>query len=121
MSSRLLFVLFCIASVSTGCIVKDEDGCDNCNPPPPPPPALRGDVTFLWTFAGGLRCDQVREVWGVNVTIPGEQLQNNGKYDCSTAGKRPPESSPMTAAASTAIAHSVMSAPPSTAKRSCVG
>jgi hypothetical protein len=85
MSSRLLFLLFCIASVSTGCIVKDEDGCNNCNPPPPPPPsAQRGDVTFLWTL-GGLRCDQARDIIGVNITIPGESLVNGGRYACSTA------------------------------------
>jgi hypothetical protein len=80
MSSRLLFVLFCIASISTGCIVKDND-CTNCNPPPAQP----GNVTFLWTLSG-LRCDQARDVSGVNVTIPGESLANGGKYACNTAG-----------------------------------
>jgi hypothetical protein len=78
MNSRLLVALFCIASVSTGCVIVDDGDCNNCNAQP-------GDVTFLWTF-NGLRCDQARDVYGVNITIPGESLLNNGKYACSTAG-----------------------------------
>ncbi len=80
MNSRLLFALFCVASVSTGCVVKDDD-CTSCKPPPAQP----GNATFLWTF-GGLRCDQARDVYGVNISIPGEALANNGKYACSTSG-----------------------------------
>jgi hypothetical protein len=68
MSSRLLIAFFCIASALTG-----------CGGPQP------GDVSFLWTFSG-LRCDQVRDVAGVNITIPGEVLANNGRFACSTAG-----------------------------------
>jgi len=79
MNSRLLLAFLCVVSVSSGCIVVDDDHR------PPPPPASPGDVTFLWTF-NGLRCDQARDVHGVNITIPGEQLQNNGKYPCSAAG-----------------------------------
>src|SRR5688500_11093122 len=70
MSLRLLFAVFCIASLSTGCVVKGSDP---------------GDVTFLWTF-GGLRCDQARDVAGVNISIPGESLVNNGRFACNTAG-----------------------------------
>ncbi|MFL5349471.1 MAG: hypothetical protein ACJ8AT_32120 [Hyalangium sp.] len=81
MNSRLLFAFLCIASLSTGCIINDNGGCSSCRPPP----AQRGDVTFLWTF-GNLRCDQARDVYGVNITIPGEQLLNNGNYACSTNG-----------------------------------
>lgn len=77
MNSRLLFAFLCLVSVSTGCIVVDDDH--------PPAPSVPGDVTFLWTF-NGLRCDQARDVYGVNVTIPGESLLNNGKYACNTAG-----------------------------------
>ncbi|WP_224244021.1 hypothetical protein [Hyalangium gracile] len=77
MNSRLLLAFLCIASLSTGCIIEDN-GCDTCNPRHP------GDVTFLWTF-DGLRCDQARDVYGVNINIPGESLFNNGKYACSTA------------------------------------
>ena len=45
----------------------------------------RATSTFLWTFTG-LRCDEARDVYGVNITIPGEALLNDGKYACSTAG-----------------------------------
>ena len=75
MSSRLLlFAFLCVASLSTGCVVADR-----------PPDDRPGDVTFLWTFSG-LRCDQARDVAGVNITIPGESLANNGRYACTTAG-----------------------------------
>ncbi|MDC0709752.1 hypothetical protein POL68_14870 [Stigmatella sp. ncwal1] len=74
MNSRLLLAFLCLASFSTGCIVVDED--DRAYP---------GDVSFLWTFEG-LRCDQSREVFGVNVEIPGESLHNGGRYACNTGG-----------------------------------
>ncbi|MBN1203880.1 MAG: hypothetical protein JXB05_03015 [Myxococcaceae bacterium] len=75
MNSRLLLAFLCVASLSTGCIIVDDNR-------PPPPPSTPGDVTFLWTFAG-LRCNEARDVYGVNITIPGEQLHNNGQYPCS--------------------------------------
>lgn len=78
MNSRLLIAFLCIASFSTGCIIEDN-GCSTCHA------AQGGDATFLWTF-NGLRCDQARDVYGVNITIPGEALLNGGKYACSTAG-----------------------------------
>jgi hypothetical protein len=80
MNSRVLFAFLCVASLSTGCIVVD-DGCTSCNGPPAQP----GNATFIWTFAGA-RCDQARDVYGVNISIPGEALLNNGEYACSTAG-----------------------------------
>ncbi len=83
MTSRLLLLFLFVASFSTGCIIHDDD-CVNCGGNPPPP-ARPGNVTFLWTFQGN-RCDQARDVWGVNITIPGEALLNNGKYACNTAG-----------------------------------
>jgi hypothetical protein len=83
MTSRLLLLFLFVASFSTGCIIHDDD-CINCGGNPPPP-ARPGNVTFLWTFQGN-RCDQARDVYGVNITIPGEALLNNGKYACSTAG-----------------------------------
>ncbi|WP_224366835.1 hypothetical protein [Hyalangium versicolor] len=79
MNSRLLIAFLCITSLSTGCII--EDDCHSCHPEP----ARSGDVTFLWTL-DGLRCDQARDVYGVNITIPGETLLNNGEYGCSTSG-----------------------------------
>lgn len=82
MNSRLLIAFLCITTMATGCIINDSGGgCNSCRPPP----AQSGDATFLWTF-GGLRCDQARDVYGVNITIPGEQLLNNGNYACSTNG-----------------------------------
>lgn len=83
MNSRVLLAFLCVASLATGCIIHDDD-CFDCGSNPPPP-AQPGNVSFLWTFAGA-RCDQARDVYGVNITIPGEQLLNNGKYACSTGG-----------------------------------
>ncbi|SET30101.1 hypothetical protein [Stigmatella erecta] len=74
MNSRLLLAFLCLASFSTGCIVVDDD--DRGYP---------GDVSFLWTFQG-LRCDQARDVFGVNVEIPGERLHNGGRFACNTGG-----------------------------------
>lgn len=74
MNSRLLFAFLCLASVSTGCIIVDDNH-----------PSRPGDVDILWSFAG-LRCDETRDVYGVNVTIPGELLLNGGKYACNTGG-----------------------------------
>jgi hypothetical protein len=74
MNSKLLLAFLCLASVSTGCIIVDDDN---------PPPARVGDVTFLWMF-NGLRCDEARDIRGVNITIPGELLLNDGRFACST-------------------------------------
>lgn len=82
MNSRLLFAFLSLALVSSGCIIHDDD-CNNCGGNPPV--AQPGDVSFLWTF-NGLRCDQARDVYGVNITIPGEALLNDGKYACTTGG-----------------------------------
>jgi hypothetical protein len=73
MNSRLLLAFLCLASFSTGCIVVDDDR------------AYPGDVSFLWTLQG-LRCDQAREVFGVDVEIPGERLHNGGRFACNTGG-----------------------------------
>lgn len=72
MNSRLLIAFLCLAAVAPGCVVHDRDD-------------YPGDVTFRWTFAG-LRCDQDRDIAGVNIIIPGERLQNNGEYPCSANG-----------------------------------
>ncbi|WP_342375728.1 hypothetical protein NVS55_31150 [Myxococcus stipitatus] len=75
MNSRLLVAFLCLAAVSTGCIVHDND----------PYYDDPGDVTFRWTFAG-LRCDEDRDIKGVNITIPGERLANDGRYPCQANG-----------------------------------
>ncbi|MBZ4419640.1 hypothetical protein [Myxococcus sp. RHSTA-1-4] len=76
MNSRLLAAFLCLAAAAPGCIVREYDDPDEAYP---------GDVTFRWTFAG-LRCDEDRDIAGVNITIPGERLQNNGEYPCSANG-----------------------------------
>jgi hypothetical protein len=75
MNSRLLLAFLCLASFSTACVVVDDDDRR----------ASPGDVSFLWTFQG-LRCDQARDVFGVNVEIPGESLHNGGRFACNTGG-----------------------------------
>ncbi|XXF76608.1 hypothetical protein P2318_26640 [Myxococcaceae bacterium GXIMD 01537] len=80
MNARLLTAFLCLATLS-GCIIHEYDDDDCCTPPPPV--GRSGDVSFLWTFAG-MRCDDVRDVKGVNIRIPGESLANSGRYDCTT-------------------------------------
>ncbi len=72
MNSRLLVAFLCVAAILPGCVVNNG-------------PRYSGDVTFRWSF-GGLRCDDVRSVRGVNVTIDGELLANGGRYDCQANG-----------------------------------
>ncbi|MCE9667399.1 hypothetical protein LY474_06185 [Myxococcus stipitatus] len=78
MNSRLLVAFLCLAAVSTGCIVHDDDCCWD-------DPTYPGDVTFRWTF-DGYRCAEDRDIKGVNITIPGERLANGGQYPCSANG-----------------------------------
>jgi hypothetical protein len=44
-----------------------------------------GDVTFAWSFAGN-SCYQDGRVRQVLITIPGEQLANQGYYPCTSNG-----------------------------------
>jgi hypothetical protein len=72
MNSKLLLP-FLLATTLSGCVVANyQDG-------------YYGDVTFTWTF-GGLQCSAVPQVASVQITIPGEILQNDGIYPCSTNG-----------------------------------
>jgi hypothetical protein len=59
-----------------GCIVGVNGGGGGPSP---------GNITFSWTF-GGQPCSAVPAVANVQVTIPGQVLQNNGVYACDTAG-----------------------------------
>jgi hypothetical protein len=43
-------------------------------------------VSFLWNFGTNTRCVDVPAVKGIKITIPGETLDNNGLYACSTTG-----------------------------------
>ncbi|MFP2907232.1 hypothetical protein ACLESD_19725 [Pyxidicoccus sp. 3LFB2] len=79
MNSRLLVAFLCLAAVIPGCVVHDNDCCDV------PPDTYPGDITFRWTF-GGLRCSEDRDIAGVNIVIPGESLQNGGRYPCNANG-----------------------------------
>lgn len=76
MNSRLLVAFLCLFAILPGCIVHEEC-CDV--------PRYPGDVTFRWSF-GGLRCSEDRAVMGVNVTVPGERLANDGRYNCQANG-----------------------------------
>jgi hypothetical protein len=62
-------------SLLAGCIIAPGG---NTGPAP-------GNITFSWTF-GGQPCAAVPQVANVQITIPGQQLQNNGVYACTTAG-----------------------------------
>jgi hypothetical protein len=73
MNSRLLVAFLALAAVIPGCVIHDNS------------PEYPGDVTFRWTF-GGLRCDEDRDIKGVNIVIPGEHLQNDGFYPCQANG-----------------------------------
>lgn len=83
MNVRILAAFLCLATLS-GCIIHQDDNDGPCCNTPPPQRSP-GDVTFLWTLQD-LRCDEARDVKGINIRIPGETLANGGKYDCSTAG-----------------------------------
>jgi hypothetical protein len=74
MNSRLLAAFLCLVAAAPGCIINDNDN-----------DGFPGDVTFRWTF-GGLRCDDDRDIRGVNITIPGERLENDGRYPCQANG-----------------------------------
>ncbi|NMO19220.1 hypothetical protein HPC49_16945 [Pyxidicoccus fallax] len=76
MNSRLLIAFLCLAAVAPGCVVHDHDDDDI---------GYAGDVTFRWTFEG-FRCDEDRDIAGVNIHIPGERLEKNGEYPCSPNG-----------------------------------
>lgn len=45
----------------------------------------RGNVTFTWTFSGR-QCFEVPDVTTVAIQIPGQTLQNNGRYPCTSNG-----------------------------------
>jgi len=50
-----------------------------------PPPPAPGNVTLVWTLYGR-SCFENPNIQYVRVTIPGEALQNNGYYPCSSNG-----------------------------------
>jgi len=50
------------------------------------PSGASGDITFTWTFNNGGSCARVPDVTQVTIEIPGQSLQNNGRYGCVNAG-----------------------------------
>src|SRR5688500_14290316 len=77
MNSRLLAAFLALAALTPGCIIHDDDDWDDpcCDAPVETYP---GDVTFRWTF-GGLRCDEDRDIKGVNIDILAVLLANDGR------------------------------------------
>jgi hypothetical protein len=57
-------------------------GCVFTNTPSRSP----GDITFTWTFNNGRGCSTVPDVTQIQITIPGQSLQNGGVYGCVNAG-----------------------------------
>ncbi|HZI11786.1 MAG TPA: hypothetical protein VE153_15490 [Myxococcus sp.] len=82
MNSRLLVAFLALVAAAPGCIIHDHDDDWDDNPPVQ---QFEGDVTFRWTF-GGLRCDEDRDIRGVNIIIQGERLANDGRYACQANG-----------------------------------
>ncbi len=82
MNSRLLVAFLALIALAPGCIIHDhDDDWDDV----PPVQGYPGDVTFRWTF-GGLRCNEDRDIRGVNIYIQGERLENDGRYACQANG-----------------------------------
>ncbi|RKH02156.1 hypothetical protein D7V97_28245 [Corallococcus sp. CA053C] len=73
MNARLLAAFLCLAAVSTGCVIEDHG------------PRYPGDVRMSWAFDGA-RCDEMRDVQGVDIIIDGEILENGGHYPCNANG-----------------------------------
>jgi len=64
-----------LAVALSGCVVHTTQ-------PPPPPPAS-GDINVLWSFADGDNCADIQSV---QVSIPGESLDNGGIFGCTNSG-----------------------------------
>jgi hypothetical protein len=67
MNTKALVLFLSVASLS-GCVSSNNQ-------------VYNGNVTFTWSFQGGLTCSQVTSI---QINIPGEVLQNNGVYPCLT-------------------------------------
>jgi len=73
--NKLLTAAF-LTLLSSGCVLYPYDHESYGAP---------GDVTFSWTLAGAY-CNEVPDVKGVYVHIPGETLANDGFYPCQASG-----------------------------------
>jgi hypothetical protein len=76
--------LMALAALS-GCIVYESPDPAGGALPPQSETGNPGDVVLNWSFAGR-SCWQMPEVRSVQVTIPGESLENGGVYPCSSGG-----------------------------------
>ncbi len=74
--SRFLTSIIAVTALvaSTGCIINT------------PPSGTPGDITFTWTFNNGRACSSVPDVTQITIQIPGQSLQNSGRYGCINAG-----------------------------------
>jgi hypothetical protein len=64
---------------STGCVIHTHDN--------PPPSALPGNVNLVWRFTDGNNCSSLSAfISHIQVTIPGQALQNGGAFPCQLAG-----------------------------------
>ncbi|MBF5044267.1 hypothetical protein FGE12_17850 [Aggregicoccus sp. 17bor-14] len=83
MNAKLLTAFLGLAVLAPACVVTPGD-CYECDGGYDSS-ALGGDVNFTWTIAGRF-CAQMPDIHGIQVTIPGETLANDGYYACNTAG-----------------------------------
>ncbi len=78
MNLRTLSTFLMVAVSATGCIVRGGGGGGGAGGGGG---GVAGNVTFQWTFAGHT-CSENPSVSSVNITIPGQTLQNSGVYPC---------------------------------------
>jgi hypothetical protein len=77
---RLLAAMLCLTTLSTGCLLIDNDPGHDPEP---------GDVSLLWSFSGTSttgRCVDVPNVKKVRLSVPGLTLPNAGLSACNNAG-----------------------------------
>jgi hypothetical protein len=86
MKQRLLLLLLACAMAGSGCIYHKDGGSpfDPSDPSSPDPLSEGNTLTLSWSFAG-FSCAQAG-VATVVVTMPGQTLQNAGRYSCSNSG-----------------------------------
>jgi hypothetical protein len=71
------------ASLPTGLLLLLSLSCGSSHSSSPAP----GDVEMLWHFTDGNTCSTlINMVAEMQVTIPGEAIQNNGAFPCNVGG-----------------------------------
>ena len=84
MNAKLLTAFLGLSVLAPGCVVATDD-CYDCGDDGYTDHLRGGDVNFTWTLAGRF-CAQMPDIHGIQVSIPGESLENDGYYPCNTAG-----------------------------------